>query len=244
MTSKFLISVLITLSIIIAPTSALAYVQVLGTKDGAPGQAKKNEKQAGVEVDVNVGRVEQIKDGLLSIKSQDKKFEILTDVNTKVIEKPKGQAAAPGILKKNDRVAIFATPSAEASRGAHLLLFKPATASAQPETRRRAVYGLVRQKNGSQIVVSHPLKDSSRFTIEAALAKIKVKGIDAASAFDINVGDRVAAVGVWSGDVLIAKIVHVIPGKATGLLEKVATGSASPTATPSATPTATPSASP
>jgi len=235
---KLLIAVLITLSIIIAPTSALAYVQVLGKKDLPPGQEKK--------IDVNVGRVEKNNSGKLEINNKGKKVEINTNTDSTIFEKPSGKRIAPGQIKKDDEVATFKKPN-DATGSAHLILVKPkkeGTEGAKPETRRRAVYGLVRSVSGNMLVISHPLKDNPRYQVDVGGALIRIKGIASPTAADIKVGDRVSAVGVWSGDVLAAKMVHVIPGRAIGLLEKVATGSASPTATPSATPTATPSASP
>lgn len=230
MKSKILISGLITLSIIIVPTSVSAYVQVLGDKDSASEQGKR--------VDVNIGTVKDVKPGKIEIENKGKKLEIFTDKNTRILEKRHGKPTTPGLLKVDDRVAIFGTPSA-ASKSAHLLLVKPkkdATGSAEL-ARRRAVYGLVREINGNILVISHPLKDDPRYKVGVIdTTVIKKKGIANPTISDIKVGDRVSAVGNWTADLLMAKKVHVIPGHAFGLLQKVATGSATPSATPSASP--------
>ena len=224
-----------------SPGAVSAYVQVLGEKD-ASGQVKREGKP----FDVNVGSVESSKPDKLEITNRGKKIEVHTEKNLKIIETPSGKRIAPGQIKKDDRVATFGAPN-DASKSAHLILVKPkhATDSAKPETRRRAVYGLVREIKGNILVISHPLKDDPRYKVAVVDSTlIKKKGVANPTIADIKVGDRVSAVGNWTADLLMAKKVHVIPGHAFGLLQKVATGSASPTATPSATPTATASATP
>lgn len=240
MKSKFLISFLIILELILSPSAASAYVQVLGEKDSAG--------QATTEVDVNVGTVEEIGKNKLEIRGKGKKIEILTDKNTRVIEKPSGKRIDFEKIKKEDRIATFATPSAQASKSAHIVLVKPkreGTEGAKPETRRRAIYGLVREINGNILVISHPLKDKARYKVGVVDGTvIKIKDIVSPTIADIHVGDRVAAVGEIVGDVLFVKRVHVIPGKAIGLLERVATRSATTSPSPTAIPSVTPVTSP
>lgn len=221
MRGKFLILILTVFTLVIFPTNAAAVPQVLGKKE--------------VHLDVNVGKIEEVKRGKVGIENKGKKVEITTSEKTTIIEKPNGNKIAPGQLKKGDHVATFANPDATGS--ANLILVKPksATDSAKPESRRRAVYGLVRQINGNILLVSHPIKDSPRYNVAVSDGTvIKIKGVENATIGNVKVGDRIAAVGLWAGDNLVAKKVHVIPGKAIGLLEKGASGSATPFATPSA----------
>ena len=241
MKEKLISIITIILSLAITPGIVLAYPQVLG-KDDAPGQQKKTE-------DVNVGQIENVQPGRVEVKSQGKKFDVFTNESTVILEKPNGKPLSVGQLKKNDQIAIFATPSANATKSARLLLIRSATGSATTSAglaaKRRAVYGLIREINGTVLTISHPIKDNPKYQVEVIdLTQIKIKGIAAPTLGDLKVGDRVSAVGIWDGDILVAKIVHVIPGKATGLFNKVGTPSATVTATPSATPTATASATP
>ena len=70
-------------------------------------------------------------------------------------------------------------------------------------------------------------------------------GIEGATLADLSLGLRIAAVGDLNEEgLLVAKRIHVIPGKATGIFEKqpFTAPEATGTATPSATPTATGSA--
>ena len=66
-----------------------------------------------------------------------------------------------------------------------------------------------------------------------------MKGVVNASLANLQIGQRITAVGDVNNDgSIIAKLVHVIPGKATGILKK------NPLATPSATLSITPALSP
>lgn len=226
-----IIPFLMILAVIIAPTAILAYPQVLGKKEG-------------FNVDVNVGKVENVKPPRVEFRSQGRTIEIEATKSTRIIEKPSGKKITPAQIKKNDHIATFANPNATSS--ANLILVKPATGSAEVrETRRRAVYGLVREINGNILVVSQPTRDNPRYNVEVVEGTvIKIKGLAAATIGNIKVGDRVAAVGKWSGDNLVAKRVHVIPGRAIGLLERIATGSATPSASLTPSPSSSPEISP
>lgn len=234
--NKFILSLLVGIFVLsIFPSMISAYSQILGKKD-APGQQKKQE------TDINVGTVDRVSPGKVKIKTHGKSVEVTTNKNTKIIDKPSGKVLSPGQIKKNDKIATF---SSEATGSADLILVKSASPSASLQKKRRAVYGLVRSIDGNNIVVSHPIKDNPRYTIQVTgNTFIKIKGLVSATIADINLNDRLTAVGNWDGDVLVVKRIHVIPGRAIGLFEKIATESATPSATASATPSGTPSASP
>jgi len=233
----FSISIIIFL-ILLFPSVIFAYSQILGAKD-AKGQIKKQA------VDVNVGRIEEVKPEKIKIKTNEKIIEVTTDKNTKIIEKPSGKKLNENQLKKDTPIATLKTKKNQATSSADLVIVKQASPSASLQKKRRAVYGLVRSLNGNNIIVSHPIKDNPRYTLLVTEnTYIKIKGLVNATIADIKIGDRLTGVGNWEGDVLVVKRIHVIPGKAIGLMQKVATGSASPTATPSATPTVIPSALP
>lgn len=225
---------------VVLTNTVLAFQQSSG---GAPGQAKKQA------IEAVVGRIKDVKPGKIEVNSQGKVIEINTGKNPPIVEKPSGKKLNPAQLKKNDQIATIATSGAVASTSPRFVLIKPATAAASTRPMRRAVYGLVREITGNILTVSHPIKDNPRYKVQAIdTTVIKIKGLASPTVANIKVGDRVAAVGNWSDDILIAKRIHVIPGKAIGLFKKIGTPSAtisaipSPTSTPSAT--ATPSASP
>ena len=164
------------------------------------------------------------------------------DKNTKIVEKPSGKKINQGQLKKDAQIATFEKKKDQATSSADLVIVNQATPSASLQHKRRAVYGLVRNITGNNIIVSHPIKDNPRYTLKVTESTyIKIKGLANATISDIKIGDRITGVGNWDGDILFVKKIHVIPGKAIGLMQKVATGSASPTATPSAAPTTQPS---
>lgn len=231
------ILILISFLFSISLASVFAYGQVLGKKD-AKGQIKKQN------VEVNVGTVKEVGNDKVKVKTNKKDVEVKTNKNTKIIGKPGNTKLSPGQIKKGDKIATFESKKTEATGTPQLMLVKHATDSAKVK-KRRAVYGLVREIGADTLVVSHPIKDNPRYTIQVtADTYIKIKGMEVATITDIKINDRLAAVGRWNGDVLVVKRIHVIPGKAIGLFEKVATPSAIPSATPSASPTATPSAVP
>src|SRR3989338_1008183 len=238
MKAKLLSILIIIFLILIFPNVIFAYSQVLGKKD-AKGQIKKQE------VEVNVGRIEEVESGKIKLKTKEKDIEVNKNKNTKIIEKPSGKKINQGQLKKNSQIATFEKKNNQATSSADLVIVKQASPSASLQKKRRAVYGLVRSLNGNNIIVSHPIKDNPRYTLLVTKnTYIKIKGLASATISDIKIGDRLTGVGNWEGDVLVVKRIHVIPGKSIGLLEKIATGSASPTATPSAISTVSPSVLP
>lgn len=212
--------------IVIFPAVIFAYPQVLGSKD-AKGQVKKQT------VEVTVGTIGEVNQGKIQVNNNNKKTQINTDQNTKIIEKPSNKKLNFGQLKKDDKIAAIASASASASESAKLIIVKEGTASATAKQNRKAIYGLVREITGDIIVVSHPLKDNPRYRIRVVAGTyIKIKGLASATIADIRVGDRLAAVGEWADDALVVKKIHVIPGKAVGLMERVATKSATASASP------------
>lgn len=108
-----------------------------------------------------------------------------------------------------------------------------------PIATRRAVYGIVQSIEKSAIMIKHPKKDET-WTIQTndktrVTEKLDTK-VEKVMVKDIEVGDRIAAVGEpakGETNTITARLIHVIPGKATGLLK-------SPKASPSPRPSPTP----
>lgn len=144
-------------------------------------------------------------------------------------------SSASGLLKNKNKIAT----------GSGLLkhekwLVKFATAGAT--LKRRAVSGVITDVSAGMITVSHLVQRDRVSTIYYNLDTIiTTKDSRTASASALVVGARVAAVGEITSDGLLAKRIHVIPGKATGAFLKnpVASKSADVDLTPPTTPSAT-----
>lgn len=112
-----------------------------------------------------------------------------------------------------------------------------------PAKSRQAVYGKVTDISEDEkiLVLTHP-KKGTIFQVQVTNSTIITKKVDGkikkVNFSDIEVGDRVVAVGSKekTDGTLTAKIIHVIPGKATGLEKETLT----PTPTKKPTPTPTP----
>ena len=116
-----------------------------------------------------------------------------------------------------------------------------------PKTTKRAIYGLVESLEKDTLKIKHPKKNGSAsspqvdtWTVKTTAktrvtAKVNNK-VEKVSVSDIEVGDRIAAVGEpaeGETNTITARLIHAIPGKASGLLK-------SPKASPSPRPSPTP----
>jgi hypothetical protein len=229
---------------IIAGTCVLLFNFVMPTY--AQGKAKGQEKKA------VVGNVEQINSTSVTVEDKkNKKSTTTIDSTTKVIGQDKKNVLLKS-LKKNDKIAIISTDSAIATDGAKgkkaLKIFvKEASSSAQ--SKRHGIQGIISGINGSIITIVHQVHQERTFDLGIdANTIVTMKGANATIA-DLKLGMRVAAVGetdASSSGMLIAKRIHVIPGKGQAGLPKTATPSATLSITPtiSSTPSATPTITP
>ncbi len=117
------------------------------------------------------------------------------------------------------------------------------------EVKRRAVYGVITAISDHTLTVSHPVypQRTQYSVIVDDKTLLKIKGKETGTLADLKVGLRMAAVGnLNEAGLILAQIIHVIPGKAIGLFKKnpVATASAKPSTGPSSTPSASPTFSP
>jgi hypothetical protein len=96
--------------------------------------------------------------------------------------------------------------------------------------KRRAVGGIIDSIDSGVIVISQMIHKEITYTVATDdKTAVVIKNMPDAQISDLAVGMRVAAVGELTGEGnILAKRIFVIPGKATGLIEKQA---------PSATPT-------
>lgn len=206
-----------------------------------PGQAGKEEKQKAV-----VGNIEKVTPNSVVVteKKLNKRVEAQVDENTKITGKDK-KTLKLEVLKLRDMAAIIATetatPEAKIKKAAKIFI-KEATASAQ--SRRQAIHGVITNIEGELITLVHQIHREriySLLTNEETV--IKIKGLTETTLADLEIGQRIAAVGDLNEEgILLAKRIHVIPGKATGIFEKspISTPSAIPTPSEETTPTATP----
>lgn len=229
--------------------------QVKGAKTSKepPGLVKKEDSTP----KAMVGGIEGVTPNsiILEEKKLKKRVETAVDEHTKITGRDKHELKLEA-LKSKDKAAIIASDSGAATGGAHLkkatkIFVQEATLSAQ--AKRRAIQGLITNIEGGVITVTHQIQRERIYTLlTSEQTVIKLKGVTDATLADLQVGQRIAAVGdLNEAGGLVAKRIHVIPGKATGIFKKqpLATPSATATpatssATPSATPTATVSATP
>lgn len=108
-----------------------------------------------------------------------------------------------------------------------------------PKPSKKAVYGIVEAGGKNTITIKHPKKDAIWVlqTNSKTMVTKKMDGkIEKTQVSAIEAGDRIVAVGEAVKDkenTLLAKLIHVIPGKAKELL---GSPNPSPTAKPSPTP--------
>lgn len=161
------------------------------------------------------------------------------------------KAQKHGPKKLLDLLNESSSPSAKGSQKAKKLnkvLVGEATPGAQ--LKRRAVMGVISDIAGSLITLVHQIQRDRLYKVtvnDQTIYSIKGIATGSASLSDLAIGQRIAAVGqLVEGGGILAKRIHVIPGKATGIFSRfpVATPSATPNqiATPSASPSSTPSA--
>lgn len=121
----------------------------------------------------------------------------------------------------------------------------------KPAPKRQAIFGKVSDISGEEkvLMVTHPKKPSIVYEVKVTDKTVITKKVEGSvkkvNFEDIEIGDRIMAVAIKdvTSNSFTAKLIHVIPGIATGL-EKITptpttTGTISPTPTPKK-PTPTP----
>lgn len=228
--------------------------QVLGEKTSktSPGQEKKEENS---QTRALVGNVEQVSPNSLIIKEKlGQSQQTIVDKNTKITGRDKKTLKLES-LKINDQAAIIFDEETATKPGqikkALKIFVREATGSAEiVQTKRQAVQGIIKEIVGELVTLTHQIQRDRLYNITVTTQTIiKMKEVANATLANLQVGQRIVVVGDRdaSGN-LVAKLIHIIPGQATGIYKRypvgspVATASASPVASPSAT--ASPSISP
>jgi len=232
---KNLIFFLLLMLIFILGLTMVSFTLAQGNSNQAVGKSiseSKNERAI-------IGNLGEIKPEKINVaeKGNGKNVEISIDSNTRII-KEVGKKVQTGLrnLKPKDLVGIIATQSGKGKK-ALVIFAKDATASAK--LKRRAVHGIVLENNSGTLTIAHQTQRSRKnIVLTDSNTIVKFKG-SIASASAITVGDRIAAMGLPNSlGQLLARLIHIIPGKASGILKKF------PLATPTATSTATPPTQP
>lgn len=248
-----ILSVIIVLSILSIPLKAQeGFGAILGEKKQNPNASKE-------EKNVVIGEVDEVtnKKVVVDDKKQNIKTEAVIDNKTKVVGQNK-KLLKVSQIKIKDKVALISTDSGSAATdGAKIkkavkIFVKPASPSA--ELKRRAVQGIIDGINGVTITLVHQIQRDRTFTVIVdSQTAIKIKGITDSTLDSLQVGQRIVAMGDTDGaGAILAKRIHVIPGKATGIFKRfpIATPSATLTlfptitSTPSATVSGTPELTP
>lgn len=139
---------------------------------------------------------------------------------------PPGQlkkAVGPVKLKEIiTRMGTNPTATAAGKMKVQRVVVKNATSSAQ--LKRRAAMGIIQTISSQTLTLTHQIKKDQIYTVFLTSQTV-VKSKAATGSASLAVGQRVAVVGDLVSGGISAKLIHIIPGLARGLL---ATPSAAP----------------
>ncbi len=228
---------------------------VLGKSNIAPGQAKKTESGTSNALKSNPGIGEPKTKSTPTVK-QNKQISVTPAVKTntvvkkfletkKVSENPK----KIGTLKMKELLASESTSSSASGVYRNLKKFTAREATSTATLKRHALSGVITGVAEGTLTIAHLIQRDRIYTVFYNVnTVITSKNGLPGSAF--SVGMRVACVGEPIEGGLLAKQIHIIPGKAVGAFNKhpvateggIALLTPSPEATDSAS--ATPSSTP
>ena len=173
----------------------------------APGQVKKQ---------FNMGNVQTIEGNTLTIDN-DGLDDVQADVSsgTRLVGQNK-KTLKLNQIKPKDLVAIISDDSTDSAKPKKALKVFVKSASDSAQLSRRAVMGIVSAINGSTLTLVHQTQRDRTFNILFnTQTVIKSKDPVASGSAQLQVGQRVVAVGAPSATGLLARWIHIIPGKAT-----------------------------
>lgn len=227
--------------------------QVLGTSDNSPKTPATATTPPGQVKKATVGQVQEVKNNSITVK--DKAAKITTtqaDTTTQITAQNK-KTLKLSEIKANDLVAIIESTESATTKKATKIFVKQATVKA---TKRQAISGVITNIAEAEITLTHQIQTERVNTILFDKnTEVKIKGVTTATTANLEAGQRVVVVGDRDEDNnLVARVIHVIPGKATGIVTKKSplpslspspsgspspVSSASPVVSPSGTPKAT-----
>ena len=222
-----------------------------GLKATPPGLLR--QKIATLEGKLNILRRHVYNGTVSEISTANRSFTLSTKNGSKTVQtndetsffKTKfknGLTANFETLKVGDRAIAVGRIDEEGLMTARWVIIIPAK---EPQIKRRAVYGVVEQKvatdSATLLTLRHPKTQKTYQVVVNAQTKITGKGLINPTATDIQIGNRVAAVGtVDEAGKITAKRLHIIPGLARGLFGTQPSTPSSRRLSPTPTPTPTP----
>jgi hypothetical protein len=158
------------------------------------------------------------------VESITKQYKV--DKNTKYADEKNKPLKLNTVKPKEKAVAVIgedgATPAGQLKKAIKIFI-RNATESAQIRmAKRRAVQGVVINIEGSTIYLAHQTQRERQFSVLFNdQTTVKIPGMENATTANVKVGQRIVVVGKTTdtGDLLATRIM-VIPGSATGLLNK------------------------
>jgi len=175
---------------------------------------------------VLVGEVQEVKPGKVTVKDSGKKNPDAASIDAStIILNSKNKPLKITGVKLNDKTLVLLAENGTATgaaRKAIKVYVRTASESATLASKRQAIHGIVTGISGPVVTIAHQIQRDRIYTFSVFdTTVIKIKGIEAASLAQVPVGSRVSAVmdrdagGGW-----VAKWLHVIPGKATGIFNR------------------------
>lgn len=225
--------------------AVLFQTSVFARNENAPGQLHKaaNAEERGSGQSENQGRGNS-----QSAAAQDQHEATMETRILKKEEKQLEKKVKHGASELRDLLERVSSDSSQLDGNiGKVMKLKVRTASSSAQLKRHAVSGVITEVGDGVLTIAHLIHRDRVYTIFVDdLTVIAMKGKEAATFADLVVGQRIAAVGAPTDSGLLAKRIHVIPGKATGVFQKqpLATASGTLTTTPSATVAATSTPSP
>jgi hypothetical protein len=168
-----------------------------------------------------VGEISAITGSTITLETKRGTKNVLVNEETNIVG-PQRKTLKVTDLKVGDTIIAMGTVDPDGVMTAKRIVVVPKPPKAPPL--RRAVFGRVKEidKNKQILTVVHLKKEEVSFQVKASDKTRITKKLDGKMQkidfSKIVIGDRLAAVGTWdeTNQILTAKIIHVIPGKATG----------------------------
>ncbi|MBI4057830.1 hypothetical protein HY405_00730 [Candidatus Microgenomates bacterium] len=190
-----------------------------------------------------VGKISEIADSVLILETKTGTKQIKIEEDAVVVQTT--ATGAKTIKATNLAIGNFVVAMGYLEDKNTLDATRILTMTQTPLTPRYPVYGLVESVEKGTFTVKHPKKDETwtvRTTSNTRVtAKIDGK-IETSDVDSIEIGDRIIALGTDvknAANTISARLIHVIPRNATGLL-----GTPSPESTKSPSPTPKPTTTP
>ena len=238
---------------VLAGTKRISYVgpDVLGKTVMAPGQVQKATNTQTTTIINTASRTPNIKiikpmptiqlpkNATASAKADIMKINTFLVTTT---EQPKPTKLGYGTLKQV--LSQEATVSSLLKNSLKLEKMTAIIATPATKLKRHAISGVITALSEGVITISHQIRQERINTVYVnGLTVISIKNIPDATFANLALGMRIAAVGEPTDEGILAKLIHVIPGKAIGVMNRFQTATAGGTTispSPVATGTATP----